>query len=211
MSMINNNGVVYGVPVCDTIRIWNMTTGVSDSFKYFGDNGYPLTRGPGDYEIRAYSGGRIIETYNTRLEKEHIQDYTIQHNVFVNKSIGYELLEYYGLSTINEIFDFAHKKIQYDHIKAFLSKSSKLYVPDLYEIAIKKRGICWDKVCLFAAMCRAMGVPCQICVGQLDLTKDKFQEYHAWCRVKVDNKWKTIDPTNGKKYKASAYHAERFY
>ncbi|MEO0075502.1 MAG: transglutaminase-like domain-containing protein, partial [candidate division WOR-3 bacterium] len=53
-------------------------------------------------------------------------------------------------------------------------------------------GDCNEHAILYAALCRAIGIPCQICVGLVYV--DNFFYYHAWNKVYLD-KWISVDAT----------------
>lgn len=207
--MRNCSNVIYDIPECESVIIKNVTTNVSDTFPYVGDFGYPLTRGPGKYAITARMHDGTFVTYFDEVKTENMETYTTVSNAFVDTDMSKLVQVGRSLNTIEQIYAYVYHKIKYDYIKAFTLKKSKLYRPDILKIDEEKKGICWDKTCFFAALCRASRIPCQICVG--DLTIGLLKEYHAWCRVKVDGKWKTVDPTNGTKYKVNAYTAKRFF
>lgn len=216
--MINNNNVIFGVGECESVTIRNTTNGKYDTFPYVGDYGYPLTRGPGMYSVIArYKDGSFNTLYTEVAEvtEDNMTAYTMQSNAFVDVDAAKELLEYVNFAehinpTVNDIYKYVYHKVGYDYIKAVKVAKTKLYRPDITEIFNKKKGICWDKTCLFAALCRAARIPCQICVGTLKT--GMFKQYHSWCRVLTEEgKWKSIDPTNGTKYKAENYSPERFF
>lgn len=207
--MKNINNVIFGIDECESVTIRNTTTGKYDTFPYVGDYGYPLTRGLGMYSIVARHADGIFNALYTEVTEDNMTAYTVQSNAFVDVDAAKELLEDIG-STVNDIYKYVYHKVGYDYIKAVRVAKTKLYRPDITEIFHKKKGICWDKTCLFAALCRAARIPCQICVGTLKT--GMFKQYHSWCRVLTEEgKWKSIDPTNGTKYKADNYSAERFF
>ena len=207
--MINNNNVIFGIDDCESVTIRNTTTGKYDTFPYVGDYGYPLTRGPGMYSVVARRKDGGFKSFYTEVTEDSMTAYTVQSNAFVDVDAAKELLQYIN-PTVNDIYKYVYHKVGYDYIKAVKVAKTKLYRSDVTETFNKKKGICWDKTCLFAALCRAARIPCQICVGTLKT--GMFKQYHSWCRVLTEEgKWKSIDPTNGTKYKADNYSAERFF
>ena len=68
----------------------------------------------------------------------------------------------------------------------------------------KKSGICFDKASLFCALCRINHIESKLVIGKV---ANKYN--HAWCQIKIDNIWRTVDPTFGRKYKLEDYKIER--
>ena len=95
----------------------------------------------------------------------------------------------YKSSKIIAIQKYIRKNISYDH--AFAEKVNKKivkdYVPDPKRTLKTKKGVCYDKASLFAAMCRSQGIPCRIKTGYYN------GEYHAWNEVYIKKKWYKVD------------------
>ena len=71
----------------------------------------------------------------------------------------------------------------------FTSGKVSKYIPDTAATLNSNKGICYDLVSLFAAMCRSQDIPCTLtkgCAGS---------SYHAWNKVNVSGNWYQIDMT----------------
>lgn len=79
---------------------------------------------------------------------------------------------------------------------------------DLDKTLATKIGICIDKACLFAAMCRILGIKCKVCIGKVE--DNIGMMYHAWNRVLIDGQWKRVDTTTSA-YKNKKHIIERYY
>lgn len=67
------------------------------------------------------------------------------------------------------------------------------YIPDLDSVYASGEGMCYDYAALYAAMCRAAGIPCRLLMGYADYTEKGV--YHAWNQVYIEGAWLTVDPT----------------
>lgn len=65
------------------------------------------------------------------------------------------------------------------------------YIPDLIQVYENDKGICYDYAALYAAMCRAVGIPTKLIMGYSSYIGP---EYHAWCLVRIDGEWHKFDP-----------------
>jgi transglutaminase-like putative cysteine protease len=88
--------------------------------------------------------------------------------------------------------------ISYDHAKAeqietdaFATDSGA--VPAFSE----KTGVCFDKACLYVAMCRAVGVKVRLITGHAYNGSDWLD--HSWNQIydDRDSQWVNVDPTFG--------------
>lgn len=103
------------------------------------------------------------------------------------------------------IHSYVYKNIIYDEDIACDVKNKIITTrnPKAIDVLTNKKGVCYDKAVLFAAMCRSQGIPCKIVKGYYN------DIYHAWNKIYVNNKWMDIDPSttidfiikNGKRYK----------
>jgi hypothetical protein len=75
-------------------------------------------------------------------------------------------------------------------------------LPSAIDVLKNLEGDCNEHSVLFAALCRAAGIPTQICVG-LVYVNSKFY-YHAWNKVYL-GKWISVDATFGQ-FPADATH-----
>jgi len=76
-----------------------------------------------------------------------------------------------------------------------LEKSMTVSLPSAVEVLQSRRGDCNEHATLFAALARAAGLPCKLCLGVVYLD-GKFY-YHAWNSVCCGEKWIELDPTFG--------------
>ncbi|MEO0108853.1 MAG: transglutaminase-like domain-containing protein [candidate division WOR-3 bacterium] len=67
-------------------------------------------------------------------------------------------------------------------------------IPSALDVLHWMAGDCNEHAVLYAALCRAIGIPCQICVGLV--YRDGYFWYHAWNKVYVGG-WVPVDPTFG--------------
>jgi transglutaminase-like putative cysteine protease len=97
----------------------------------------------------------------------------------------------------------AAKKIL-DWVYNNLQKRPTASVPSAIDVLRTKEGDCNEHSILFAAFCRAVGLPCKICVGVLGMG-DGFY-YHAWNKIYL-GRWIPVDATFGQ-FPADAVHIE---
>lgn len=67
---------------------------------------------------------------------------------------------------------------------------------DVQTIMRRRKGVCFDYACLFAAMCRSQEIPCYVLDGTYRTDKT-FR--HAWNRVYADGQWWSVDTTRDHK------------
>ena len=101
--------------------------------------------------------------------------------------------------TALEICKFISKRYSFD--KSITSVPA-WYVPDLAAVYENSTGICYDYAALYTAMCRSVGIPTKMVFGYSPYVG--MSQYHAWCLVLIDGKWRPIDPiysmTHGAKF-----------
>ncbi|MCX8015669.1 MAG: transglutaminase-like domain-containing protein, partial [candidate division WOR-3 bacterium] len=90
-----------------------------------------------------------------------------------------------GLKAVEKILDWVYRNI---------NKRATASLPSALDVLKNKEGDCNEHAILFTALCRAVGIPCQICVG-LVYVNNKFY-YHAWNKVFL-NEWIPVDATFG--------------
>lgn len=73
-----------------------------------------------------------------------------------------------------------------------LTKRSTASLPSALDVLQNMEGDCNEHAILFTALCRAVGIPTQICVG-LVYVDGRFY-YHAWNKVYL-KQWIAVDPT----------------
>lgn len=175
-------------------------------------NVFPLQYGNGLYSIKVYQnvrGNRYSLTLSQTLNATDTSQCWLKPSQLVWYSDDVkELAEKIKADNpgkgISAFYDYCYQRMGYDYVHAFLHKKDTNYLPDLSKIIHKKNGICFDKAALFCALCRSTGIECKLVIGYVNQ-----KTYHAWCQVKMEGKWRTVDPTLGKKYKVGDYKVER--
>jgi hypothetical protein len=76
-------------------------------------------------------------------------------------------------------------------------------LPSATDVLASLEGDCNEHAVLFAALCRAAGIPTKVCVGLV--YRDGFFWYHAWNKVCLGTVWVPVDPTFGQ-FPADATH-----
>lgn len=104
---------------------------------------------------------------------------------------------------ISAIFKYVTSNISYDYAKAKTVTSG--YLPNIDQILMTKKGICFDYASVFAAMCRAQGLPCKLITGYVP--DNGSLAFHAWNQIYTKDKgyitvsfyikpgFNTLDPT----------------
>lgn len=61
------------------------------------------------------------------------------------------------------------------------------------------RGDCTEAACLFAALCRAAGLPCRVVSGWIDPKGGQLlaRAYHEWAEFWDGRRWSAVDPKAG--------------
>lgn len=75
-----------------------------------------------------------------------------------------------------------------------LKKLPTASIPSAVDVLKTKAGDCNEHSILFAALCRAVGIPAKICVGVVYFQGSFY--YHAWNLIYLD-RWLACDPTFG--------------
>lgn len=217
MSNIILDGSFVRIPISPTLKtkVQIVKGDKIDTYTILKDakrNVFPLQYGVGTYSIRVYqniSGNR----YNLSLSKTIIATNTSECYLKPSQYVWYsdeiqklsdEINADNPNNRLSAYYNYCYKKISYDYIKALLKKKTVDYVPELDKVIKKHSGICFDKAALFCALCRINNIQCKLVIGYVNK-----KTYHAWCQVKIGDKWKLVDPTMGIKYKASDYKTER--
>ena len=175
-------------------------------------NVFPLQYGDGTYIVKVYQntkGNTYKLAYTEYIAAKNTTNCYLGPCQYVWYSEEVQALsEQINASNpkdkLTAYYQYCYKKIYYDHIFALTNKN-KDYVPDLKTVISKHRGVCFDKAALLCALCRINGIECRLAIGVVTGIGN-----HAWCQVKVDGTWKTVDPTAGSgKYKANDYRVDR--
>ena len=75
-----------------------------------------------------------------------------------------------------------------------INKRPTASLPSALDVFKTREGDCNEHAVLFAALCRAVGIPCEICVGIVYVDNGFY--YHAWNKVLLGD-WIAVDPTFG--------------
>lgn len=166
----------------------------------------PLTLGSGTYTIGVYENVSGT-SYSVALQKNVSVSISnslspfLYPNQQVNFSQGsscvYKSAQVCaGKSTdvqkASEIFKYVTSNIRYDtaEANAIISGAIKNYCPNPDEVLSTRKGICYDYASLFAAMCRAQGIPTKLVKGYVGPNG----LYHAWNQVYLKNVgWITVE------------------
>lgn len=189
--------------------------GHTDTYDLYGDSEYdifPLQYGANTYNVTTYTciGGNRYATECTKGFYADIKDpdacflypnqrawYTPESNLVAKAE---ELCA--GLDTdlkkIQAVYNYIRENVKYDYIFALNVQPG--YLPDPDATLASGKGICYDMSSLLTAMLRSQGIYAKTVTGNLNNNVS-----HAWNKVLVDGKWKMLDPTNGSRYKSSAY------
>ena len=166
----------------------------------------PLTLGSGTYTIGIYEN--ISGTsYSLALQKSVSASVSnslspfLYPNQQVNFSQGSSCVyksaqlcagKSSDVQKVSAIFKYVTSDIRYDtaEANAIISGSVKNYCPNPDEVLSTKKGICYDYASLFAAMCRAQGIPTKLVKGYVGSNG----LYHAWNQVYLKNVgWITVE------------------
>jgi transglutaminase-like putative cysteine protease len=88
--------------------------------------------------------------------------------------------------------------ISYDHAKAESLKTDVFAMPSGAVAAFSgMTGVCFDKACLYVAMCRAVGVRVRLITGEGFNGREWID--HSWNQIYSDRdrRWVNVDPTFG--------------
>ena len=202
-------------PLGKKIKLRIQTGNHMDTYDLPDDNEYvyfPLQYGKATYNVSIYTnvGGN---RYAAECTKGFFADITDVNSCYLypNQRANYnensalvakaaELCEGKDtdLEKIAAIYNYVRDNVKYDYIFALNVQTG--YLPDPDATLASGKGICYDMASLLTAMLRSQGFYTKLVTGTLN-----NNQTHAWNKVLVDGKWKMLDPTNGSKYKSSAY------
>ncbi len=91
-----------------------------------------------------------------------------------------------------------------DWVYKNVTKRATASLPSALDVLQNLEGDCNEHAILYTALCRAVGIPSQICVG-LVYVDGRFY-YHAWNRIFL-GKWIVVDPTFNQ-FPADATHIQ---
>ncbi len=175
----------------------------------------PLSRGDGTYSIVAYEGmgeegmyaTKFAEEISVRLTDEFLP--FLYPNCYVKFDVdsdtvklGQELAtgKASDIEVVAAVYDYVVKNITYDHERAETVKPT--YVPDVDQVLVEKKGICFDYAAVMAAMLRSQRIPTRLEFGYAG------DAYHAWITTYIEDQgwingfiefdgtdWTLMDPT----------------
>lgn len=175
---------------------------------------FPLSDGDGAYSIKVFenlAGSKYSQAFsqaiNVKLQNQNLP--FLYPNQYVNFNANSNTVKVGNTITqgaaddikkVEAIYNYTVNNLTYDVAKANSVQSG--YLPNVDNILVAKKGICFDYAAVMTTMLRSQGIPCKLIVGY---TGDV---YHAWINVYtpktgwVDGmiffdgkKWQLMDPT----------------
>ncbi|UJG44439.1 MAG: hypothetical protein K9W46_04475 [Candidatus Heimdallarchaeum endolithica] len=95
---------------------------------------------------------------------------------------------------ITRIAEYVNRNILYAEIYGGKKRTA-------YDTYVLKTGVCYEKANLFAALCRAVNIPCRLVSGfsgNFEFVDGKIVDDwggHAWAEIYTRKKWVPVDPT----------------
>jgi len=139
------------------------------------------------------------------LIKVYINGVTVEDAIASNPDIDNIAIDLVGVENddfkmARILYDWIVDNISYDHEKAETIETDAFEtnsgaVPAFSE----KTGVCFDKACLYVAMCRAVGVKVRLITGHAFNGQDWLD--HSWNQIYYDKeeRWVNVDTTFGSK------------
>lgn len=174
----------------------------------------PFSSGSGTYQVCCYQqiddtqyAALFADTLKVQLDNEFLP--FLYPNQYVNFSPGCKASET-ALSIVpDDATDIEVLQSIYAYVTQTLTYDSELaqnvaagYLPDLNQVLLAKKGICFDYAALTTAMLRSRDIPCKLQIGYAGTVK------HAWINVYIRSKgwvdkaiefsgdsWSRMDPT----------------
>ncbi len=192
-------------------------TGVVYYYNLAGDGSFevfPLSDGNGSYLFQIcknVSGTSYSVSYSTTVQVELVDEFApfLLPNQYVNYSADSlavakadELTAGIDsqLEQIQAVYSYVVTNLTYDSERAATVQSG--YLPDIDDVLLQGKGICFDYAALMTAMLRSQGIPCKLVVGNAGTA------YHAWISTYSETEgwmdgaiyfdgqdWKLMDPT----------------
>ena len=155
---------------------------------------FPFSCGDGTYSLEVYenvSGNQYAMVYacsiSVSLEDENLP--FLYPNTYVYYSSEKDSVvsltgkvisgDETQLEIVQDVYDYAVKKIDYDYEMA--ASVSSGYVPDLDQVIDRGKGICFDYASLMTAMLRISNIPTKLVIGY------RGNDYHAWISVYISD------------------------
>ena len=184
---------------------------------------FPLSDGNGKYTIsvcKNVSGTNYSVSYSTPVTVALANEFSpfLLPNQYVNYTADSAVVKKAAelmagktttLAKIEAVYSFVTNTFTYDYDRAASVQSG--YLPNLDDVLMKQKGICFDYAAVMAAMLRSQGVPCKLVIGYAGTV------YHAWINCFSESEgwmdaviyfngsdWKLMDPTFASTGNASA-------
>ncbi|HBQ65056.1 MAG TPA: hypothetical protein DD727_09115 [Clostridiales bacterium] len=197
-----SNGVIrlqYKVPVQKKIKVIIEKEGSRYTYDLPGDGSqtiYPLQMGSGTYSVLVaenIQGSSYVPVYQQNVEAA-IADF---RSPYLNPSqiiwytensaavkLAWDLVT--GIDDSIQRAEAVHRyiiqNIRYDYDRA--SNVQPGYIPDIDQVLIQGKGICFDYAALFAAMMRSLDIPAKLVMGYVS----PQNVYHAWNEIYIEGK-----------------------
>lgn len=176
-------------------------------------NVFPLQYGDGSYTVKIYqSAGRNHYTliHNQIVTTLNATECWLEPSFYVwyddaVKTLSDKINADNPKQRLSAYFKYCYNSIKDDPIKSFFYKRCSSYLPDIEKTIRKGKGSGIDRAAVLCALCRINGIECKLVVGSVAARP------HAWCQVKVNGYWRTLDPTYLKQYKIEDYKTEHTY
>jgi hypothetical protein len=138
------------------------------------------------------------------LIKVYINGVTVEDAVVSSPEIDNMALDLVGTKTDDKVkahilYVWVSENIEYDYDKAEIISTDIFAEPSGAKVAYETRsGVCFDKACLYVAMCRAVGVQVRLITG-LSFNGAEWCD-HSWNQIYYDkeDRWLNVDTTFGK-------------
>ncbi|MHC4742333.1 MAG: transglutaminase-like domain-containing protein [Planctomycetota bacterium] len=202
--VVNRNLVLMQSPV----RIRNMADANRISYRIKPKNGSELNLPATDYQkiVRQPDGNIIVEVSPMKPPQGHSFPYAGNDPEVLNALKETSLLE----CSHETILELTAKAIGTEKdtaralgkIRSFVCRYLRVASTDadsVVEIAAAGKGKCFESAKLMAAMCRSVGIPCNVVCGYIYSGRVPEIKYafsgHAWVQAYVGDKWHALDPT----------------
>jgi len=178
---------------------------------------FPLQMGNGKYNVKVFeniSGNKysVKQSVDIDVKLNDLNSPFLVSNKFVNYTETSNIVKKAQeltkdktteIEKLDAIYNYIITNIVYDTEKAKNVKSG--YVPNVDEILISNKGICFDYASMMAAMLRSVNIPAKLVTGY----SSNLSVFHAWNEVYTDetgwivlnemyfdgDQWKLMDST----------------
>jgi len=196
MQVTGPNGVTY-------------TYNLGTAFEVF-----PFAAGNGSYTIGIHeniSGTQYATVFNNSVNVTITDEFSpyLYPNQYVNFNSDSQVVALASelaypanddLTVVTNVYNYIISNITYDYDKATTVQSG--YIPNVDELLVTRKGICFDFASAMASMLRSQRIPTRLEIGYAG------EAYHAWISTYLDEKgwvngiiefdgqsWKLMDPT----------------